>query len=99
MEADPIKRALEAIDQELEEAMLNLSATNDRVDELLNEFSAGREPAVRRGNAEAEPVELPDCEAGEDGVTPIAAPMPEAEVFIDDEDEFDEDDEDEYDDE
>ena len=99
MEADPIKRALEAIDQELEDAMLNLSATNERVDELLIEFSTGRDRTISRPVFEAEPVESPDPETVEDAIAPIDAPAAEAETFNDEEDEFDEDDEDEYDDE
>ncbi len=94
MEADPIKRALEAIDQELEDAMLNLSATNERVDGLLNEFSAGRDLTIPRAAFEAEPIDAPDPETVEDAGAPMDASVPEAGASNDDEDEFDEEDED-----
>jgi hypothetical protein len=41
MDPDPIKRSLEAIDEELEDAMSQLSVTNQRVDDLLNDYNAG----------------------------------------------------------
>jgi hypothetical protein len=43
MSLGPLKKELEAIEQELEAAMLDLSATTERVDALLADFSAGGE--------------------------------------------------------
>lgn len=40
MSTGPLKKDLEAIEQELEAAMLDLSATTERVDALLADFSA-----------------------------------------------------------
>lgn len=55
MSFEPLKKELEAIDQELEAAMIDLSATTDRVDQLLAEFSDG---VPRRPAAPAEPFEV-----------------------------------------
>lgn len=38
MSTEPLKKELEAIEQELEAAMLDLSATTERVDALLADF-------------------------------------------------------------
>ncbi len=40
MSLGPLKKDLEAIEQELEAAMLDLSATTERVDALLSDFSS-----------------------------------------------------------
>lgn len=40
MSIEPLKKELESIDQELEIAMLHLSETTQRVDDLLADFSA-----------------------------------------------------------
>ena len=54
METDPIKRSLEAIDQELEDAMSHLNNTNQRVDDLLNEYNSGELSVPRPVTAEPE---------------------------------------------
>jgi hypothetical protein len=38
---DPIKRQLDEIEQDLEAAIANLNATNQRVDDLLTEYAGG----------------------------------------------------------
>ncbi len=40
MSLEPLKKDLEAIEHELEAAMLDLSATTERVDALLADFSS-----------------------------------------------------------
>lgn len=40
MSLGPLKKELETIEQELEAAMLDLSATTERVDALLSDFSS-----------------------------------------------------------
>ncbi len=58
MSLEPLKKELEAIEQELEAAMLDLSATTERVDALLSDFSS-----VPRRVPAATPVEQSDPSA------------------------------------
>lgn len=48
MSTEPLKKELEAIEQEMEAAMLDLSATTERVDALLADFGSAprRAPAA-----------------------------------------------------
>ena len=41
VDPDPIKQSLDAIEQDLENALANLNATNQRVDDLLTEYGSG----------------------------------------------------------
>lgn len=47
MGLEPLKKELESIDQELETAMLHLSETTQRVDEILSDFSGDGETRSR----------------------------------------------------
>jgi len=59
MEADPIKRSLEEIDRELEVAMSHLSDTNQRVDDLLNEYVSGELTVPRAESESSDDSEVP----------------------------------------
>lgn len=62
MEIDPIKRSLDEIEQELEAALANLNASNQRVDDLLNEYGSGDTPArpIQPVTAQELPIERSD---------------------------------------
>jgi len=101
VETDPIKRALEEIDQELEDAMSMLSDKNQRVDDLLNDYSAGTlEVPAREARASADIETDVDDDADTSSGVEISKDSIVEFTGDDAEDEFDDDDDDEdYDDE
>jgi len=67
MSLDPLKQALESIDQELELAMAQLTETSQRVDDLLADYNADV-PSTPRPVAEVIPITTPDeASAADDG--------------------------------
>jgi len=64
MSLGPLKKELESIEQELEAAMLDLSATTERVDALLADFSSAprRTPPAPIEHFESSAAPEPDAE-------------------------------------